>query len=100
MIPSLLTLVISLLLFLSPFQAMAHHGGVSIGRDEERGKGLRASGGTILYLSPGVRFSIFNANVGLLLKFPVLKDLKEEDEQQGSEGLEKIRAIVTISFAF
>ncbi|MBI2878081.1 MAG: transporter [Candidatus Tectomicrobia bacterium] len=73
---------------------------LKIGRDEERGRGLRATGGTILYLSPGIRFSISNANLGLLLKIPVFKNLKEEDEQQGAEGLEAIRAIVTISFAF
>jgi len=62
-----------------------------------------ASGGNILYLSPGVRFSfpsIQNANLGLLVKVPVWKDLNEQDQQQGSEGLEKYRLIVTLSFYF
>lgn len=73
---------------------------LNIGRDEAKDRGLDATGGTILYLSPGLRVSIYNANVGILLKFPVLKNLNEENLQQGSEGLEKIRVIVTISFAF
>lgn len=74
-----------------------------IARDTEDGEGERASGGTILYLSPGLRFSfpkVQNANLGVLFKFPVLKSLNEKDEQQGSEGLEKFRAIATLSFFF
>jgi len=74
-----------------------------IARDTENGEGARATGGTILYLSPGVRFSfpkLQNANLGILFKFPVIKRLNEQDEQQGSEGLEKYRAIATLSFFF
>lgn len=73
---------------------------LNIARDEEKDRGLDTTGGTILYLSPGVRFSIYGANAGLLLKFPLLKNLNEENQQQGSEGLEKIRVILTISFPF
>ncbi len=76
---------------------------LNIGRDEEDGEGQRATGGTILYLSPGVRFSfpkVWNANLGLMVKFPVWKHLNERSEQQGAEGLEKYRAIGTLSFFF
>jgi hypothetical protein len=41
-----------------------------------------------------------NANLGLLVKFPVWKDLNEENQQQGAEGLEKYRVITTLSFYF
>ncbi len=76
---------------------------LNLARDTENGQGARASGGTILYLSPGLRFSfpkIQNANLGLLVKIPVLKNLNEEGEQQGSEGLEKYRFVLTLSFFF
>jgi hypothetical protein len=76
---------------------------LNIARDEENGQKARASGGTILYISPGMRFSfpkLWNANLGLLIKFPVAKHLNEKSEQQGAEGLEKYRAIVTLSFFF
>jgi hypothetical protein len=72
-------------------------------RDKEDGEKLRASGGTILYVSPGMRFSfpkIQNANLGVMVKIPTIKNLNEKSEQQGSEGLEKYRAIVTLSFFF
>ncbi len=74
-----------------------------ISRDEQGGEGLRATGGTILYVTPGMRFSfprLQNANLGIAVKIPVYKNLNEQDEQQGSEGLEKFRAILTLSFYF
>jgi hypothetical protein len=74
-----------------------------ISRDVEGREGQRGTGGTILYLSPGLRFSfprLWNANLGLLVKFPVAKHLNEKSEQQGAEGLEKYRAIATLSFFF
>ncbi len=74
-----------------------------ISRDEEGREKQRATGGTILYLSPGIRFSFskpFNGSLGLMLKFPTLKDLNEKREQQGAEGLEKVRGIATLSFYF
>ncbi len=62
------------------------------------------SGGTILYLSPGVRttWAIFGktVSVGALIKFPAWKDLNNEPLQQGSEGLEHYRAIITCSIPF
>jgi hypothetical protein len=74
-----------------------------ISRDEQGGEGLRATGGTILYVTPGIRFSfprLQNANLGIAVKIPVYRNLNEPDEQQGSEGLEKYRAIATLSFYF
>lgn len=74
-----------------------------VARDEEYGEKLRATGGTILYLSPGLRVGsakLWNANLGLLIKFPMWKHLNEKREQQGAEGLEKYRGIITLSFFF
>ena len=89
--------------FISKIDGILELNLLNIARDEEGGEKLRASGGTILYLSPGVRFafpSLWNANLGLMVKFPVAKDLNEKSEQQGSEGKEKYRAIATLSFFF
>jgi len=62
------------------------------------------SGGDILYLSPGVRFSfplIQNANLGILCKFPVWTNLNDKKvNAQGSEGVENFRLISTLSFYF
>jgi len=72
-------------------------------RDTQNGQQARASGGMVLYLSPGLRFSfpkLQNANLGLLVKFPLWKNLNEEGQQQGSEGLEKFRLILTLSLFF
>jgi hypothetical protein len=74
-----------------------------IARDEQGGEKLTATGGNILYLTPGMRFSfpgLQNANLGVAVKIPVYRNLNEQDQQQGSEGLEKYRAIVTLSFFF
>ena len=59
------------------------------------------SGGSIIYLSPGLR-AIFgkHVSVGALIKIPTWKDLNNESEQQGAEGLEDYRAIVTCSISF
>jgi hypothetical protein len=76
---------------------------LNLAPDSSYGQPEQASGGTVLYLSPGIRFSfpkIQNANLGLMVKFPVWKNLNQESEQQGSEGLEKYRLIVTLSFFF
>jgi len=72
-------------------------------RDRENGKGQEATGGNVLYLSPGFRLSLpslQNANLGLLVKVPVWKKLNEQGQQQGAEGLEQYRLISTLSFYF
>ncbi|MDI7260457.1 MAG: transporter [Thermodesulfobacteriota bacterium] len=89
--------------FLSKMDGILELNLLNLARDEEGREKLRATGGTILYLSPGIRFSfskLWNANLGLMVKFPLLKDLNEKGEQQGAEGREKYRAIVTLSFFF
>ena len=68
--------------------------------DENRAKILN-TGGSILYLSPGLRLSFYDrASLGVLVKFPTVKNLNNEDQQQGAEGLEKYRAIATFSIGF
>jgi len=65
--------------------------------DEKQG----ASGGTILYLSPGIRATFGkHVSIGAIVKLPTWKDLNNESEQQGAEGLEEYRAIVTCSISF
>jgi hypothetical protein len=89
--------------FISKIDGILELNLLNIARDEEGSVNQRATGGTILYLSPGLRFSfpkLWNANLGLLLKIPTFKKLNEQDEQQGSEGLEKYRIITTLSFYF
>lgn len=68
---------------------------------DEDGKKEDASGGTILYLSPGIRLTLGrHVSLGALFKMPAWKDLNNESEQQGAEGLEEYRAIVTLSISF
>ncbi len=71
---------------------------LNLRRDKEEGIDLEAAGGDILYLVPNIRYYIKNFSLGFGLKFPLWKDLNEESLQQGSEGKEKYRAILTISF--
>jgi hypothetical protein len=60
---------------------------------------LRASGGTILYAGAGVRAYYGPVTVALGVRRAAWKDLNEQAEQQGSEGLEKLRAALTVSYA-
>ncbi len=73
---------------------------LNIGRDEEFGKKLTASGGKILYSTLGVRFYYKQMSLGSGVKIPIWKELNEQNLQQGSEGLERYRAIFTLSFLF
>jgi hypothetical protein len=76
---------------------------LNLSRDKENGDGLQATGGNILYLTPGLRFSfpaLQNASLGVGLKIPIVKWLNERSDQQGGEGLEKFRVITTLSFFF
>ncbi len=59
------------------------------------------TGGSMLYLSPGLRFT-FNdtTSLGLLYKEIAWKNLNDEANQQGGEGLEDYRFIATLSTAF
>jgi hypothetical protein len=89
--------------FISKVDGVLEMNFLHIARDRENGEGAAATGGNVLYLSPGARLSLptlSNANLGLLVKLPVWKRLNEQDLQQGGEGLEKYRAIATLSFYF
>ncbi len=74
--------------------------GLTKDMDGARGR-YPATGGKILYLSPGMRITFKDRlSLGLLVKFPVIKDLNNKSQQQGAEGLERFRAIGTFSFSF
>ena len=71
-----------------------------LGRDIENGVGAEATGGDMLYAVIGTRVYKDNLSLGLALKKPIWTDLNEEDQQQGAEGKEKYRLIVTLSALF
>ena len=73
---------------------------LNVAKDQEEEKGIANSGGSILYLSPGLRFNVAPVSLGILFKLPVWKDLNKQSEQQGAEGLEKFRAIAAFSVFF
>jgi hypothetical protein len=78
--------------------------GLHVQRDRERsGAGamerLPASGGAILYAGAGVRVYRGNLGLALGLKRAALMDLNEARDQQGSEGLEQVRAALTLSWS-
>jgi hypothetical protein len=68
-------------------------------RDREDGVALRASGGTILYGQLGVRATLRSLAIGARVSRAVARDLNEEAEQQGSEGLEDFRAALVVSWS-
>jgi hypothetical protein len=71
-----------------------------LGRDSEEGEGEEATGGKIGYLTPGMRLSWERLSLGLGVKFPLWTSLNEEREQQGAEGKEDFRLILTASMLF
>jgi hypothetical protein len=78
--------------------------GLHLQRDRERNDAgameqLRASGGAILYAGAGVRVNYGALSMALGVKRAALKDLNEGTDQQGSEGLEKLRAALTLSWS-
>ena len=76
----------------------AHY--LHLGRDETNGIPERATGGDILYALPGVRIYWRNLSLGLGYKTPIWKHLNEQDEQQGGEGTEAYRLILSFSALF
>jgi len=60
-----------------------------------------ATGGAILYLSPAMRLTFLQKiSVGLMVKFPTWTNLNKGNDQQGAEGVERYRAIATVSVSF
>ena len=73
---------------------------LNIQRDEEDGNKLEGSGGKILYNTAGLRLYYRNISIGAGLKVPAWKNLNEDSQQQGAEGKEKYRAILTLTVLF
>ncbi len=83
----------------------AELGGLNLQRDrasEDAGGALtsqRASGGSVLYGSLGLRTYVGPVSVGVAAKRAVATRLNEASEQQGSEGLENFRLSFILSAA-
>jgi hypothetical protein len=78
--------------------------GLHLQRDRERDAAgalaaLRATGGAILYAAAGLRAYYGPLTVALGLRRAVLRELNEQRAQQGSEGLELLRAALTVSYS-
>lgn len=90
--------------FLSKLDGILELNYLHLNHDKEDGINDIGSGGRILYLSPGMRFSfpsIQNSNLGVLCKIPVWTRLNDSHENaQGSEGVEKFRWMTTLSLYF
>ncbi len=70
---------------------------LSLGRDEVEGVGEEATGGRMIYVVPGARLYVKQTSLGVGVKLPTWTDLNEEDQQQGAEGKEDYRVILTFS---
>ncbi len=73
---------------------------LNLQKDKENGTKLDDSGGDILYGVLGGRMYYKRASLGAGLKLPIWKDLNQQSQQQGAEGKEKYRLIMTFSFMF
>jgi hypothetical protein len=71
-----------------------------LGRDRTNGQDERATGGDMIYALPGIRAYWDKVSVALGYKTVVWKDLNEQNEQQGGEGTEDYRLILTFSALF
>ena len=90
--------------FLSKLDGIVELNFLHLGHDRVDGVNDAGSGGDILYLTPGLRFSFpsfQNANLGIAVKLPVWTNLNDKKvNAQGSEGVENFRLISTISLYF
>lgn len=71
-----------------------------IGRDALDGVNARATGGRMLYAVPGARLYWDKFSFAVGIKRAVWKNLNEQRQQQGSEGLEKYRLLISASMLF
>ncbi len=69
-------------------------------RDVTNGVGELATGGGMFYVLPGVRLYWENYSIALGYKTIIWKDLNEQSQQQGGEGTEDFRLILTLSALF
>lgn len=73
---------------------------LKLGRDVVDGVGEQATGGRMLYAVPGVRFYWDRFSLAVGVKKAVWKNLNEQGRQQGAEGLEKYRLLISASMMF
>ena len=73
---------------------------LNLGRDKTNGEAEQATGGKILYATPGLRWYYDKFSLGLGVKIPIKTSLNEEPLQQGSEGKEKYRLLLSFSALF
>lgn len=73
---------------------------LDLGRDREGGVPAIAAGGRMMYAVPGVRVYWRNTSLAVGVKVPVWTRLNEGEQQQGSEGKERYRVIVSASALF
>ncbi len=71
-----------------------------LGRDRTNGEGDVATGGDMFYVLPGVRLYWQRYSVAFGVKTPIWTKLNEEALQQGAEGKERYRLILTLSALF
>lgn len=73
---------------------------LGLGRDRTNGTNDIATGGDILYAVPGARFYWDRTSIALGVKKPISSRLNEGEQQQGAEGKEDYRLILSASILF
>lgn len=73
---------------------------LGLGRDRSNGVPEVGTGGDMLYLLPGVRLYWEQASIAVGIKRPVWTDLNEQPLQQGAEGREDYRLVLSGSVLF
>lgn len=73
---------------------------LNLQRDVEDGVPATAAGGDMVYGVLGLRLYQGASSLGLAVKRPIRTRLNEEAQQQGSEGKEKYRLVMTFSALF
>lgn len=71
-----------------------------LGRDRTNGEYDTATGGSMVYLLPGLRFYWDRISIAAGIKKAVWTRLNEQGQQQGAEGREHNRVILTFSVLF
>ncbi len=73
---------------------------LQLGRDVVDGVGEQGTGGRMLYAVPGVRVYWDKFSLAIGVKKALWKNLNEQRLQQGAEGLEKYRLLISASYLF
>ena len=93
-------LAAGLALVTAALPASAHHGVAGLGAASLEGPGAPIEQSSSATLPEGKIFTYFNASFALGVKLPAGTDLNEDDEQQGAEGNEDYRVILSMSALF